>query len=285
MIRLIRAELYKIFKGRTFKVLLILALILGILPIVAEATFSKLDTIESQNSNIQIGTMEKNKVDDEIAIGNFGMNTAFVKDPLNITSEEIFYVGFGHGITELFIVILVGALFANEYSQGTIKNTLAYGKKRRDFYIAKFLGALLVIFLITAIMTLTPTILNGLIKGNFNLNISQVSGMAKSFLGVGVVSAATVSLTMLLSLLLKGNGPTIAVGIGVLLIVPTFLSAFASNKVIDKLVRLTIFYNSTVVRTMGASLEQFNRSLLIGAITLAAALLLGIVIFNRQDIK
>lgn len=285
MIRLIRAELYKIFKGRTFKVLLIIALILGILPIVADATFSKLDTIESQNPNIQIGTMEENKVSDEIILGNFGMSTAFVKDPLNITSEEIFYVGFGHGITELFIVILVGALFASEYSHGTIKNTLAYGKKRRDFYLAKFLGVLLAILLITAIMTLTPVILNSLVKGGFNLNTSQIIGMTKSFLGVGLISAATISLIMLLSLVLKSNGPTVAIGVGILLIVPTFLSAFASNKIIDKIVRLTVLYNSTVVRTMGISLEQFNRSLLIGIITLVCALLLGIIVFNRQDIK
>lgn len=286
MLRLLRAELYKIFKGRTFKVLLIVALLLGVLPIIGNMVFAEEDAIiESQNSNIQVGIAQENKVEEEIVLGMLGMTTAFAEDPLNVTSEEIFYVGFGQGIIELFIAILVGALFANEYSQGTIKNTLAYGKKRRDFYLAKFLGIFIGVMIITGIMTMTPTIINTLMKGWDNFSITQILGMGKSFLAVGVMSGATIGLVMIFSLVFKNNGPTIAAAVGILVIGPTFLSAFASNEIVDKITRFTIFYNSTVVKTMGVSLERFNKSLLIGSVTLVITLLLGIMVFNKQDIK
>lgn len=286
MLRLLRAELYKIFKGRTFKVLLIVALVFGMIPIIGNMVFAEEDAaIESQNPNIQIGTAQENKVEEEIVLGNLGMTTAFTEDPLNVTSEEMFYVGFGHGIIELFIAILVGALFANEYSQGTIKNILAYGKKRRDFYLAKFLGVFIGVMIITGIMTMTPTIINTLMKGWDNFSITQILGMGKSFLAVGVMSGATIGLVMIFSLFFKNNGPTIAAAVGILVIGPTFLSAFASNEIVDKMTRFTIFYNSTVVKTMGVSLERFNKSLLIGSVTLLITLLLGIMVFNKQDIK
>ena len=72
------------------------------------------------------------------------------KDIMNPTAIEVYHSSFGSGVIEILIGILVAALMAKEYSQGTIKNFLAYGKKREEFYLAKFIAIVVGIAIILA---------------------------------------------------------------------------------------------------------------------------------------
>ena len=87
------------------------------------------------------------------------------KDMMNPTAIEIYHSSFGSGVIEVLIGILVAALMAKEYSQGTIKNFLAYGKKREEFYLAKFIAIVVAIAIILAVMTILPTIVSTIING------------------------------------------------------------------------------------------------------------------------
>ena len=87
------------------------------------------------------------------------------KDIMNPTAIEVYHSSFGSGVIEILIGILVAALMAKEYSQGTIKNFLAYGKKREEFYLAKFIAIVVGVAIILAdyyyITNNSITIMNG----------------------------------------------------------------------------------------------------------------------------
>ena len=85
--------------------------------------------------------------------GQLGVNLQ-AKDMMNPTALEVYHSSFGSGVIEILIGILVAALMAKEYSQGTIKNFLAYGKRREEFYLAKFTAIVVAIAIILVVIAI-----------------------------------------------------------------------------------------------------------------------------------
>ena len=109
--------------------LCIVAILLGLLNVVMnnvinEEFLSK--SLGTQVSEEQMESLINNDSDEIISPGSLGFHTGGAKDPFNLTAVEAFHVSFGSGIMEILIAVLVGTMVAKEYSEGTIKNTLAY---------------------------------------------------------------------------------------------------------------------------------------------------------------
>ena len=189
MLKAIQAELYKLFKNRTFKVLICVAVLLSTLTVVmCSSVFEKIlnDSLGNMPQDQKEVLMEQlTSMSESEAIvtpGQLGIQLQ-AKDMMNPTSIEVYHASFGSGVIEIIIGILVGALIAKEYSQGTIKNFLAYGKRREEFYLAKFVSMVIAVTIILAVMTILPTIVVTLMNGwGKAFEISQLLGMIKTFL-------------------------------------------------------------------------------------------------------
>ena len=293
MLKAIQAELYKLFKNRTFKVLIFVTVLLSSMTIVmCSSVFDQilsdsLGSMPEDQKQIFIEQMETMSDSDEIVTpGQLGVNLE-AKDIMNPTAIEVYHSSFGSGVIEILIGILVAALMAKEYSQGTIKNFLAYGKKREEFYLAKFIAIVVGVAIILAVMTILPTIASTVMNGwGQAFEISQLLGMIKTFLASLIASSAVAALAMVIATLVKSNGATIGITVAIFIGVPTFAGfLYGIYPWFDRVYEVLPFYNSALATSIKAGNGDLLRSILIATVTIVISLFAGIRVFKSQDIK
>ena len=293
MLKAIQAELYKLFKNRTFKVLICVAVLLSTLTVVmCSSVFEKIlnDSLGNMPQDQKEVLMEQlTSMSESEAIvtpGQLGIQLQ-AKDMMNPTSIEVYHASFGSGVIEIIIGILVGALIAKEYSQGTIKNFLAYGKRREEFYLAKFVSMVIAVTIILAVMTILPTIVVTLMNGwGQAFEISQLLGMIKTFVASVIAGLAVAALAMIIATLVKGNGATIGITVAIFIGIPTLAGfLYGIYSWFDRVYEVLPFYNSALATSIKAGNGDLLRSVIISLVTIAISLFVGIKIFKSQDIK
>lgn len=293
MLKAIQAELYKLFKNRTFKVLICVAVLLSTLTVVmCSSVFDKIlnDSLGNMPQDQKEVLMEQlTSMSESEAIvtpGQLGIQLQ-AKDMMNPTSIEVYHASFGSGVIEIIIGILVGALIAKEYSQGTIKNFLAYGKRREEFYLAKFVSMVIAVTIILAVMTILPTIVVTLMNGwGKAFEISQLLGMIKTFVASVIAGSAVAALAMIIATLVKSNGATIGITVAIFIGIPTLAGfLYGIYPWFDRVYEVLPFYNSALATSIKAGNGDLLRSVIISLVTIAISLFVGIKIFKSQDIK
>lgn len=293
MLKAIQAELYKLFKNRTFKVLICVAVLLSTLTVVmCSSVFEKIlnDSLGNMPQDQKEVLMEQlTSMSESEAIvtpGQLGIQLQ-AKDMMNPTSIEVYHASFGSGVIEIIIGILVGALIAKEYSQGTIKNFLAYGKRREEFYLAKFVSMVIAVTIILAVMTILPTIVLTLMNGwGQAFEISQLLGMIKTFVASVIAGSALSALAMIIATLVKSNGATIGITVAIFIGIPTLARfLYGIYPWFDRVYEVLPFYNSALATSIKAGNGDLLRSVIISLVTIAISLFVGIKIFKSQDIK
>ena len=293
MLKAIQAELYKLFKNRTFKVLICVAVLLSTLTVVmCSSVFEKIlnDSLGNMPQDQKEVLMEQlTSMSESEAIvtpGQLGIQLQ-AKDMMNPTSIEVYHASFGSGVIEIIIGILVGALIAKEYSQGTIKNFLAYGKRREEFYLAKFVSMVIAVTIILAVMTILPTIVVTLMNGwGQAFEISQLLGMIKTFVASVIAGSEVAALAMIIATLVKSNGATIGITVAIFIGIPTLAGfLYGIYSWFDRVYEVLPFYNSALATSIKAGNGDLLRSVIISLVTIAISLFVGIKIFKSQDIK
>lgn len=293
MLKAIQAELYKLFKNRTFKVLICVAVLLSTLTVVmCSSVFEKIlnDSLGNMPQDQKEVLMEQlTSMSESEAIvtpGQLGIQLQ-AKDMMNPTSIEVYHASFGSGVIEIIIGILVGALIAKEYSQGTIKNFLAYGKRREEFYLAKFVSMVIAVTIILVVMTILPTIVVTLMNGwGQAFEISQLLGMIKTFVASVIAGSAVAALAMIIATLVKSNGATIGITVAIFIGIPTLARfLYGIYPWLDRVYEVLPFYNSALATSIKAGNGDLLRSVIISLVTIAISLFVGIKIFKSQYIK
>lgn len=296
MTRLIRAEIYTLFKTRAFKVLCILALLssfmlIGLTKLISSEDFlkSSLKGMTEEQQEQFIEQLQNTNSESSSAINSsssIGFNIT-TSDLFNPAAREIFKGTFGNRVIEIFLAVLIGVMVAAEYSSGTIKNILAYGKKREEYYLSKIIASTVGMTILLAIMvsvsTIGTTILFGWGKA---FDINEVAYILKTFSAAVVVGMAIVSLLTLIATLVKSNGSTIGIGIVVFVLLPTIV-AFLYGKYawFDKIFEATPAYSWSVITSIKTSDSDIFKSLVFSVATLVVSTILGIMVFKKQDIK
>ena len=293
MLKSIQAELYKLFKNRTFKVLILVGILLStVIIFMCSSVFEQilndsLGSLPEDQKQMLIEQMTNVSDSDAIVIpGQLGVNLQ-AKDMMNPTALEVYHSSFGSGVIEILIGILVSALMAKEYSQGTIKNFLAYGKRREEFYLAKFTAIVVAIAIILVVIAILPTIVVTIINGwGQTFEFSQLLGMIKTFIAVLIASSAVAALVMVIATLVKSNGATIGITVAIFIGIPIFAGfLYGIYPWFDRVYEVLPFYNSALATSIKAGNGDLLRSVVISLVTIAISLLIGIRIFKSQDIK
>lgn len=293
MLKSIQAELYKLFKNRTFKVLIFVTVLLSSMTIVmCSPVFDQIlsDSLgnmpEDQKQALIEQTESISESDSVVTPGQLGVHLE-AKDIMNPTAIEVYHSSFGSGVIEILIGILVAALMAKEYSQGTIKNFLAYGKKREEFYLAKFIAIVVGVAIILAVMTILPTIASTIMNGwGQAFEFSQLLGMIKTFIASLIASSAVAALAMVIATLVKSNGATIGITVAIFIGVPTFAGfLYGIYPWFDRVYEVLPFYNSALATSIKAGNGDLLKSILIATMTIVISLFGGIIVFKSQDIK
>lgn len=295
MCRLIYAETYKLFKNRAFKVLCIVAVIsalvfIGTAKLTSSEDFlkSSLKGMSQQQQEQFIEALRKNSTspDSKVSLGNIGIRASF-KDMFHPTAREIFYSSFGSGVIEILLSVLIASVIAREYSSGTIKNIIAYGKKREHYYISKLIAASIGFIIILGIMVCLTTIIGTIIFGwGVPFDMNQILEMLKVFIAALIVGLGTISIMTLIATLVKSNGTTIILGIFIFSILPTILYFFYGKfSWFNKMYESIPSYNWALATSIYATNNDIVKTICSGIITLIIFSALGIFIFKKQDIK
>lgn len=296
MLRLVKAEIYILFKTRAFRVLCVIAVILGLLLVGLSRMASSEDFLKSsltgmseeQQDQYIESIQNSNNGDSPIVQPGGGMGFILnSKDIFHPTAKELFHSSFGAGAMEILMAVLIGAMVAGEYSSGTIKNILAYGKKREYYYISKLLACTVGFAVILGIMVTLATVICSFMYGwGEPFTITQAVELVKVFAGAIAVGMGIISILMLLATLVKSNGSTIGIGIVVMAVLPTIISfLYGKYTWFDKIYESTTSYNWALVTSVRAANGDVLKAAAVGLITMLIATAGGITIFKRQDIK
>ncbi|MGL5087106.1 MAG: ABC transporter permease subunit, partial [Clostridium sp.] len=265
MLRLLKAELFKLFKNKTFKVLCVISIVLSLIMILLSSPIMKdimMDSLGSMSEQDKTAMIEQMGSKENVIIpGKLGLNL-IAKDITNPTALEIYHSSFGTGLIEILIGILIASLLAKEYTEGTIKNTLAYGKRRSEFYIAKFLALVVGVVFLVAALTVISTIGCIIIKGwGQPFEITQIGKMIFSFIAAIIANAAVISILMLIAITVKSNGGTIGITAGIFILIPTMLGfIYGTYPLFDKIYELTPFYSSALATSIYATSGDLMKS-------------------------
>jgi ABC-2 type transport system permease protein len=295
MLRLINAEVYILFKSRTFKVLCVIAIMLSLLLVGLSKLMSTEDFIKSnlkdmtpeqQEQYIKQLESSNNENAPKVNIGNIGFR-GDNKDISHPTAKEIFHGSFGSGLIEILMAVLIGAMVAREYSSGTIKNILAYGKRREHYYISKLIAITVGLIVILGIMVaLTTVVCTRMYGWGEPFNIYQLLHISKVFVVAIIVGMAINSFLMLLATTVKSNGTTIGIGIVGLVLLPTIIaSLYGKYDWFDKIYEATTTYNWALATSVRATNGDLLKAVIISLLAVIIATAGGIMIFKKQDIK
>ncbi|GKX68114.1 ABC transporter permease [Inconstantimicrobium mannanitabidum] len=298
MSRLLKAELFKLRKNKTFIVLCIVIAVFacmttGITKLVCNESFlrgSLSGMTEQQKDQYIQGLKNSANNQNQNASGNMSIGVhVSTKDLFNPKARDLFYSSFGSGLIEIFLSILVGAMVAKEYSSGTIKNTLAYGKKRWQYYVSKVIvntvGGTILLAITVGISTLLSCMLFG---WGDPFTFSELVNMLKTILGCIVMIFATSSLLVLIATFTKSNGGTIAIGIILLVIGQSVLSELYLLEVfkwLKPIYNVTITHNWAEMIKPPVENAALLKAVFIGAAITVISSIPGIALIKNQDIK
>lgn len=285
MIRLIKAEMYKLIKCTAFRIVCVIGLILaGLVIFSSSETFtafleSTSGLTPEQQAELMNAAANSNQV---VNPGNIGFMM-----PLKNGAYDIYFSAFGSGVIEIFVGVLVGSMMAKEYAQGTMKNCLAYGKSRVSFYIAKFIAIVMAVVIITAIMTvLSVTVVYFMNGWGREMSSSDIGKMVLNFIASIMGSSSVVAIIMIIASLTRGNGATIGITVILFLLVPSVIGMFyGKNEIFDLIYEFTPYYNNALAIAPKAEISELLKSMMISSGLIIGCLSIGGYIFKKQDIK
>ena len=216
-----------------------------------------------------------------------GMDSDTSKQLLSQFPQEVFwqYINtlFSDGNLIIFSAIVISVYIGTEYNEGTFKNTLSRGFSRTSVYTSKYISCV-VSTAITVIAYLAGGGIVAAIKFDLTTDVSdeQMILMVLAYSGLYI---ALTAVFMFISVISKKTGLAIALNI----VIPIFVSIFVriltfGFEWVQKAVKFWIFDTITLVQTLYQN-DNIYIAFTVIPIYLVLFLILGIIIFNRQDIK
>lgn len=251
MKKLIKLELRNILKQKSFLICLIISNALVIIGILASSFLNKM-IIEAGGS-------------EDLFLGVNAFDT---------------YMGYitGGNIT-LLLAIVISIYFGSEASDGTIKNIIAKGYSRRQFFISKIISVVLV----TIIFILTALIFNYIMCLIMSININSFS--LDHLIQIGCATTCIIAETILfssLSFIIFKTGANIVANICIPMLLPlalTLIDALSKSKI-----KISDFWiESTTLLSRDTS--KIPVVLIVSASYIIIFILLGITLTKRKEIK
>lgn len=281
MINLLRNDFYKLGKAKYFWVCLIVAVVL------AAASIFLLDFTYKIGGDQMAAQMEQQqKALDENGVNISTQGVPGSYDELNASGQML---SFFAGNTTLLLAVLVSLFVGSEFNNGTIKNIASRNYSRGRIYLSKLIVCVItgVVFtlLYAAVSTVTATALWGFgdVDAGFWPDFFKAAGIEL------LLGSAFVSVFVMFSMLIRQNGGSLAANICFLEFIS--LLVMLGEIIIKKLSGRTVTLSNYLIDTnMTAVSSGLTRTVAIRGITvalcfLAAAAIIGMVSFQKRDIK
>jgi ABC-2 type transport system permease protein len=188
----------------------------------------------------------------------------------------------------LVISAFISFFIGEEFQNGTIRNALSLGRSRTHYYLSKFITAA-----IHALVGVSAMTAIGMISFTVVFGFGEVAAInnyfwfaLKSFSTLYLLMLANVSIYVMISFLTKNSGVslvwsfiyTIATGFGA----GIFLQTQHFKHVTFWFTESFLFYSDFA---KSVDIAKFPEMILVSMITIVVSSTIGILLFNRTDIK
>lgn len=194
-----------------------------------------------------------------------------------------------NGFTILFIIsAFISFFIGEEFQNGTIRNALSLGRSRTHYYLSKFMIAALLtligVMILTALGMISFTVAFGF--GGVAEIDHYYSYAIKTFCTLYLLILANVSIYMMISFLTKNSGISM-----VWSFLYTVATAFLPTMFLqtEHFKHLTFWFTETFLNysdfASPVDIARYPEMALVSLITIMLSSIIGIILFNRTDIK
>ncbi|MBE7127850.1 ABC transporter permease [Bacillus mycoides] len=209
----------------------------------------------------------------------------FGTEPLRVDELYTSIIGKNHYVLKLLPCLLAGYFISSEYSLGTMKSIASSGNHRIRIYITKLLvftfGAIILSVILPIAMTGT-----GAIYAQFN-SMPDLKYFIQTMIFIILYAAAFSSIMMLFATIFTDSGKVIGVLFCIFLLFDPIMFALASKStLIEYIYNYSIFhlvYKIIMINAMG-NIEIFKLTIIPILVYLAFGIL-GVSVFLKKDIK
>lgn len=264
MKNLLRADFYKLFRQKTFKVCLI---------VLAVATLLTVATMKIPLGEDSDGT--------KIFLGDtFGIESA--KD-----------VALSIDLT-VYLAIWVALMFASEFQNGALRNAVTSGADRSALYLSKSIVISVAIFGTILAMMLFKLLLGLMCFGSYGgEGAVEIWYFVRAWLMNGLLTTALSQCYMFVATFVRGTGGTLIFCLVVVDLVVSGLSSLlglgALKESTEWLAKISPYLlteaQSAVAAGIGPSTKEWWLYLATGAFNIALFADLGIFLMNKKDLK
>ena len=273
MLNIIKADMYRILRGKGFYITMILLLATIALQ---TAVSSKASVMTYNTEGLEIDTIEEFAEEVLLAPEAFTGSTAPFEMMDN--TDTLLY----------FLLPFIIFIAAADFSTDTVKNVLSNGMSRIKYYLSKLILAcvfcLLLLFINIIIPVVTATILRGF-GGAFDIDfiLRLLRPFAAQLFMCLAVTCVGIFLVFVTKRTAAVNGAYIAFCIIPMLIIYIF---FMLNEELEFLFKYEVISNIRMLRHIDiAESTDIIRAFAVGAFYILASTIGGIAVFKRSEVK
>lgn len=268
MINLIKADLYKLLRQRSFYICIIVLVAISIINVYSnDYSAHVINQVESTNDMIN--------------------NYKEIYSNLNASSQIKLAFGF-NGL--IFSAILIPLFISSEYKLGTIKTTISKGFKRTNIFFSKFIIASILSLFLVILYVVVATVIGTMLWGFGTVDNSFYIDILKFILLQLYLNLAFSSVFIMISFLMNGTGGAIAVNLCVMELsqIAVYLIRMLIHRITNHDYEITkglISANINSLITNELNNELIVRSLIVGTCYIVVTILISIFFLNRKEIK
>jgi len=219
--------------------------------------------------------------------------------------DETGLVGYGHkmlregflgndtniGMMGLFFAIAISIFVGSEFGFGTIKNSATKAYSRVQIYVSKLVVSL-ILMTIMAILAIATGAIAGTLAFGWGTPVDgyMVDAIWNLLLQL-YLAFALVSIFVMVAILIRQSGGSIAANICILMFIPTIImfGSILLEKLFDIEIMLTKYFPSAMIAELGMmeALDQkvVIRVLVTATLWLAGTIAIGLFTFQKRDVK
>ncbi|MBQ4524048.1 MAG: ABC transporter permease subunit [Lachnospiraceae bacterium] len=280
MYHILKAEIGKLFRSRTFLICSIIAALMSVILLASYKMMSEVYTPEFiENLNQQTATQSgvSFQASEELDLSFFQ----------NLSGISMLEMSFAGDVIQTLLAVLVSIFVCTEFSGGAIKNIASRGFSRTKIYTAKYIVCVIGGIILSIVVLLT-TFLGGTLLWGVGETGGDFIGNLLTFLGVQFfLIAALTGLMVFVSMVVRNTGGSIAINVCVIMFASMIFQLF--DLLIDsETFRVADYWIGNIVAqitSLSIPSELLERGIIVGVVTLLVTYIAGAAQFKLGDIK
>jgi ABC-2 type transport system permease protein len=188
----------------------------------------------------------------------------------------------------MILGIIVGIFVTAEFSHGTMKNSVSKGFIKWKIYIAKFISMIVASYLVILVSILVGTITGSILFGGIGDFTGEAVADIFKMVGIEVLLyTALISFFIIICMVVRNLGGVLAIIIlGVLTLEPLIyrvMELISRGNI--KFTNYSLLNNIALCNSTEITGSDYLRATIVALAYLTVTLALGIIAFNKSDIK